>query len=408
MTTRKIKSSFVLWVVILLYLTMLINPAIINLGRLFIHLFPCAIIIAMFYIRLFYAQILAITVSLIVLFYYILASLPLGSPYWADFAVPPLLILTSVSLMRCYVHQGGEPAAFLRVMIYACLSWSAILFFERISSNFKYFLSLIFERNLAVGEHLVKLRSAGVHETGGDGLSLNLCLMLTVLVLYLLGKRPMGKIKLILFILFVLISGSFAGRSGPFVFTGVLFICSPFINIMLFFNLAIITSIIFALFKLTFSVSDVYTLAAIYGWEDPSVRFLKTFFYFGESGIFHTIFEKMLIFRDNAFDIFVGTGSMERELFQAGIFLGESDLGLVRIIGAIGLIGYLLIMLIYMIPFLDMVRKPETRGVSLVMFSVPLYVFIADFKIIYSLTLFPLFLLYGLYSLEKLSRVKNC
>ena len=407
MTTKKKKSSVAFWLVTLLYLAMLLNPAIKDFGRIFAYLFPCAIIISLFNIRLFYGQILALTVSLLAFSYYILRSLPHGSPYWADFAALPLLIFSSVSLMRCYVHLGGEPAAFLRVMIYACLSWSAILLFERASARFKDLLSNFFERNLDAGEHLVKLRSAGIHENGGDGLSLNLCLMLTVLVLYLLVNRPTGKVKLTLFILFVLISGSFAGRSGPFVFLGVIFLCLPFINILYFFIFFVFIVVALSAITITFSASDVYALAAVYGWEDPSVRFLKTFFHFGESGIFSTIFGKMLIFRDNAFDLFMGTGSMERELFQAGMFLGQSDLGLVRIIGAIGLTGYFSILIIYMIPFLDMVRKRETRGTSLVMLSVPLYVFIADFKIIYSLTLFPLFLLYGLYGLERLSRVKN-
>lgn len=402
----KTRSSVFLWLITFLYLTMLVNPAIVNIGRVFVYLLPFAITISLFQLRFFYGQVYAILIALLIIAYYFLVSLPYRPSYWADFAVLPLLVFSSVSLMRCYVYQGGGTVAFFRVMLYACLGWSAILFFERISPRFKDALGVVFERNVDAPVHLVELRSAGVHETGGDGLSLNLCLMLTVVVLYYLRDGSFSKIKLIFLTLFVMLAGSFAGRSGVFVFLGVLLVCLFLINFYYFVFSGIAVSFFVGFISSYFNLSDVYALALIHGWEDPLVRFLYLFFDSSGDNIFVTLFDRMLIFRDDPFDLLLGSGFMGREIFQAGVYIGESDLGIVRITGAVGVLGYLLIFMIYIIPFIDMVRKPETRDFSIIMFAIPLYVFAADFKLIYSLSLFPLFLLYALYGLERFSHVK--
>lgn len=285
------------------------------------------------------------------------------------------------------------------IIISLCLLQGFVLFFSFINNDFRDFLSIFFYRLSTPGlEHLTLLRVPGFVETGGDGLSMNHCILSLTSLMF--SKRKDNNLLVILSFVSGLTS-VFTGRSGFVVFILLgLFILICFkgkrfrLNrlFLLFFMFVLIVLIVY-LFRYDIGYFAI-SILGIYGYEYPLVRILKMFISLVQTGkfridIIENLFGEHLNFPTSLYVMFFGNNSMARAID----YMIKVDIGFLRLIHTIGIVG----LLVYIQKYVYLLLKSK----SILIFLIILTALIFNIKIFYTESRSFIFLLTLIYLYEK-------
>lgn len=295
---------------------------------------------------LFFGLILLIYASLVSLF------TTKFDPFFENFI---LLFCIAVSLSYLYFSKNlwGATYAF---RIFQCLfgisiTWALAIYLSIIFPEFREFMSLIFFRDYSRGAHLVDLRVPAFHPTGGDGSSLNQSFIALASVGYMMYFKGLKKFLIWALLLVSLSSTLFLARVGIIVGFPLFLILSSLtvrvskkkiISIILL-SFAFLIAGFFVFFDIPSQNSK--EIIAILGHEHPYARMLRLVVGIQEgraaSGVLGTLFLDMVSLPSDAIQLIFGTGSYGRHLPSADLLSG-TDIGYLRVINGIGLIGTIL------------------------------------------------------------------
>lgn len=339
--------------------------------------------------------------SVVPLVYYSIISLNSVTHNFHDFIYISAAIVISFVVVEIMSSRYGVKAFdhFMKILVFSVIIWSLVLIFEALSSSFKGLLSIIFLRSDTAAQHLVEVRSAGFHPSGGDGTSLNLMLLAILSFFYLTEFLKKRFFLGFAFLLLALSASILAGRSGAFVGVITILILSFYLRTKgsLFLILTLIGGIA-ALFVAANTI-DLGYYGVVWGWEHPIIRMLRAFSLGPyHSDILSVLLDKMLVFPGNTMDLFFGTGEITRIVVNS-VHIYESDLGIVRIVNGIGIVGWLLVYGVLLFPTFKCLSFDGNNhhGIRFLIIAVSLFVFFSDFKIIYSLTRTPWVIIFCLY-----------
>lgn len=401
--------SIIMFLAILIFL-LLVNP-VFAIGPTSGNLVAMAIIVLMsvFLIpnrKLFSTELFSLLFAgLTPLLYYSFVSLNSISENYLDFIFIPASIFISFVVVEIFASVYGEEAyeKIMKLLVCSVVVWSLTLILENASQTFKDILSLLFYRSDLAADHLIKIRSAGFHPTGGDGASLNLMLLATLSFLYLTEFMKKRIVVGLVFLSLAIFGAILSGRSGAFVAVSTIIVIALYLRNKGAYIFSLVSAASVLAIIMFANIIDLGYLGSNLGWESPIVRLLRVFS-FGpyHSDILNVLLDRMLIFPEHELELLFGSGELSRHVV-AGAHIVESDLGIVRIVNGIGILGWSLVYGILLTPLAKAFRssRDDPNNIKVLILAASIFIFFSDFKIIYSLTRLPwliVFILYFLWS----------
>lgn len=323
------------------------------------------------------------------------------------------IVLMSV-IISSYVYalvlhrtvRGDVVEVFLKTLFLLAIFWGATLIISFYSSSFRDFLSILFYRNYLKGAHLVDLRVPGFHPVGGDGGSMNLALVTLICSGYLRYLTGLKLVVSIILLVLVMLSTGLAARSG--IFIGLPFLLIAILSVVrLPVHIKLITALSFAFLLIiglylfaSFSLTNYNNLMVLLGYEHPfsrMVRFINNFAHGGVNPtVIGTLLGRMFEIPSNPVHLLLGTGSFSRHLPSTDMISG-TDVGYLRVLNGVGIIGSFLMYLTFILPFI-MLFRIMSKNTWLLRLSILAFcfVFIGHIKIEYVNTVTAGILLFSL------------
>jgi hypothetical protein len=328
-----------------------------------------------------------------------------------------IAIVASFELSRNFYRSGAQDPLelFFRFCFYCAILWGGAIITSYLSPPFRTGMDQLFFRDYSRGDHLVLLRVPAFHPTGGDGASMNFALLILLSSGYVYFLRGLKKMLAIFILVFSLVFSLLSARSGFILCAPLLlisFVLSMRSSVLVKFS-ALLAGIfmVVALFVSLAPFLDIYKSDSlrVYGHEHPISRTLKTLDGFSRGGVSSTtagtLFD-MLIIPNNNFHLFFGSGDFGRYI-QSAYDAKGSDVGYIRILNGVGLLGSLLIYTVFILPILllsvlvsrlSKARSKPFRSFFLPLFSlVTLFLFLGNIKITYLLSGYANLMLFSLF-----------
>lgn len=275
------------------------------------------------------------------------------------------LVFASHGLALLFVRRFHveAPQKFFEAAFLVASIQGVVLILSFLDPSVRAFLDQVFVRDYSFGVHLVEQRVPGFVATGGDGLSLNQALLACVAAGATFYRRGVVVVAQSLFLAMMVVATIVTGRSGLYLGMATLFV------VMLSrrgsFNWGVAAAVcgvlaVFVVFgKDLFELAreNAYLLAAEQGFNHPIVRALSVFREYDRTGSWLTsvpfLGSGMWLFPEDDFRAWFGNGEFGR---LPGAHLA-SDIGYVRMLFGLGILGSVLAMASIVVPVASCVRR---------------------------------------------------
>lgn len=293
-----------------------------------------------------------------------------------------LALISSIHVSKYYFSKLGEEKI-LKIIFDATTIFSTIILVMVILEPFKDFVYSFTLVNEVFIETSGQYRVIAPNGMAGAYLSVVLAIGLISGVLI---SKYIGVLEFIVASLLILTSIIFVGRSGLFIF----FILLPLIYLVKYVNktTSIIVVLSHLLLWIIFAFSSLFLLYLsidfLSSFHPAFVRLARMLVPMIEGGIFNdptimTLSEHHYFMPDNLNDFLFGIGTSGRNEIQTGIYIA-SDVGFVRLIFAIGIIGSLLLYGFYFIIFFNSMLKLRNSILMKFVFLASIFIFVFHLK----------------------------
>lgn len=277
-----------------------------------------------------------------------------------------------------------------KIIAISALLQGIVMYLMFFNSDINHFMSILFYKS---SRGLITERATGFQSSGGDGLAMNQALGAFVCIL-LSQKEHKNKFLYIIITLTILGATLLTARSGFVLFI----ICYSILFLYNFIfekrrkNAIMIVLICGTAIAFIFPIITEYSLDISRGYQNPITRMLEPFRRYYLSGKFSTSSSNRLsnqvIFPDEEKNIFFGSGQYGRE----GVTHLNSDIGYIRLLHGIGLLGLTLSFIPFLFLFIKSLLLKRINILLIIVFG-----FIGNIKIIYLYTGSYISLLFLLY-----------